>query len=243
MLKIICWQEFLLPSPQGIVCNKSLQITTVSSFVIQSPSSTWDRTSCSLCSSKVSAVNHTCALCNSCSVRSLQTLTRNKGMIKSQHFLYTTELYSSAFALSCTSRPNHSTGQLWQRMLYQSVLMKGEKVDNFTYCDTVEGTYEITAQVFTSLSVPSRHCILSNWLLRNSQAHHFLVENYCSFPGTNYCLFMIFVSYFKCLFSSCVMTAQSFVFVLIYIIHFIAWPSAWPSYVLSRSFNALFSDA
>jgi len=151
MLKIICWQEFLLPSPQGIVCNKSLQVTTVSSFVIQSPSSTWDRTSCSLCSSKVSAVNHTCVLCNSCSVRPLQTLTRNKGMIKSQHFLYTTELYSSAFALSCSSRPNHSTGKLWQRMLYQSVLMKGEKVDNFTYCDTVEGTYEITAQVFTSL--------------------------------------------------------------------------------------------
>lgn len=51
LLKIIPWQDILLPCPQGIVCNKSLQITIPGNFVIQSPSSTWNRISSRLCSS------------------------------------------------------------------------------------------------------------------------------------------------------------------------------------------------
>lgn len=51
LLKIISWQDILLPCPQGIVCNKSLQITIPGNSVIQSPSSTWNRISSSLSSS------------------------------------------------------------------------------------------------------------------------------------------------------------------------------------------------
>lgn len=51
LLKIISWQDILLPCPQGIVCNKSLKITIPGNFVIQSPSSTQNGISSSLCSS------------------------------------------------------------------------------------------------------------------------------------------------------------------------------------------------
>lgn len=51
LLKIISWQDILLPCPQDIVCNKSLQITIPGNFLFQSPSSTWNGISSSLCSS------------------------------------------------------------------------------------------------------------------------------------------------------------------------------------------------